>query len=268
MLKRRRMHKSPTILVVDDDATLRLVTAQTLAAAGYDVKDVGSGAEALHEVERWSPALVVLDVSMPGMDGYAVLTELRTRGYGRPVLLLTAHDSSEHIVRELSAGADDYVTKPVDLRVLAARVHALLRRGPMLPNGVGKLFFGDTVVDLDLKQALCGGETLPLTRTEYALLTLLARNGAKPTARGEILEGVWGYAVDVNTRTVETHLWRLRKNWAMTVKSRDGFSHEPASVTCWRRRPSTHRSRRRFSAARPSLRRECGRLGRAERVCR
>jgi DNA-binding response OmpR family regulator len=205
------MQRIPTILVVDDDASVRRVTAQTLAAAGYDVKDVGSGAEALDEAERWSPAMVVLDVSMPGMDGYAVVKELRSRGYGRPVLMLPSHDSSEHIVRGLSAGADDYVTKPFDLRVLAARVHALLRRGPTLPMGAGKLYFGDTVVDLDLKQALCAGETVPLTRTEYALLTLLARNGAKPTTRGEILEGVWGYTGEVNTRTVETHLWRLRK---------------------------------------------------------
>jgi DNA-binding response OmpR family regulator len=76
---------------------------------------------------------------------------LGARGYGRPVLMLTSHDSSEHIVRGLSVGADDYVTKPVDLRVLAARVHALLRRGPTLPSGAGKLYFGETVVDLDLK---------------------------------------------------------------------------------------------------------------------
>lgn len=205
------MQQSPIILVVDDDEITRLVSAQALKAAGYEVKAVGSGIEALAEVERWSPALVVLDVSMPGMDGYEVLTELRARSYGRPVLMLTAYGSSEHIVRGLSAGADDYVTKPVDLRVLAARVHALLRRGPTLPTGAGKLYFGETVVDLDLKQAHCAGERVPLTRTEFALLALLARNGTKPTARGEILEGVWGYAADANTRTVETHLWRLRK---------------------------------------------------------
>lgn len=211
MLSPSRMQKSPTILVVDDDEIVRLVTVQTLAAAGYEVNDVGSGAEALAEVENWSPALIVLDVSMPGMDGYAVVEALRVRGYGRPVLMLTAHDTSEHIVRGLSAGADDYVTKPVDLRVLVARVHALLRRGPTLPAGAGKLYFGETVVDLDLKQALCAGERVPLTRTEFALLALLARNGARPATRGEILEGVWGYAADANTRTVETHLWRLRK---------------------------------------------------------
>jgi DNA-binding response OmpR family regulator len=205
------MQKTPTILVVDDDEIARLVTAQTLVAAGYEVREAESGAAALAEVERALPALVVLDVSMPGMDGYAVVEALRARGFGRPVLMLTAHDSSDHIVRGLSAGADDYVTKPVDLRVLVARVHALLRRGPTLPVGTGKLFFGDTVVDLDLKQAQCAGERVALTRTEFALLTLLARNGEKPATRGEILEGVWGYAADANTRTVETHLWRLRK---------------------------------------------------------
>jgi DNA-binding response OmpR family regulator len=198
-------------LVVDDDELARLVTVHALTAAGYDVRDVSSGAEALAEVDRWSPSLIVLDVSMPGMDGYAVVEALRARGFGRPVLMLTAHDSSDHVVRGLSAGADDYVIKPVDLRVLAARVHALLRRGPTLPTRTGKLYFGETVVDLDLKRALCGGERVPLTRTEFALLALLARNGAKPTTRGEILEGVWGYAADANTRTVETHLWRLRK---------------------------------------------------------
>lgn len=205
------MQKIPTILVVDDDEMVRLVTAQTLAAAGYEVNDVGSGAEALAQVESGSPAMIVLDVSMPGMDGHAVVKALRARGYGRPVLMLTSHDSSEHIVRGLSAEADDYVTKPVDLRLLAARVHALLRRGPTLPLGAGKLYFGETVVDLDLKQALCAGERVLLTRTEFALLALLARNGARPATRGEILEGVWGYAADANTRTVETHLWRLRK---------------------------------------------------------
>lgn len=205
------MQSSPTILVVDDDDIVRLVTSQALVAAGYDVKDVALRPEALAEVERSAPALVVLDVAMPRMDGFAVVAELRARGYGRPVLMVTAHDSPEHIVRGLSAGADDYVIKPVDLRVLAARVNALLRRGPTLPAQAGRLYFGDTVVDLELKQATCAGEAVPLTRTEYELLALLARNGSRPATRGEILEGVWGYAADANTRTVDTHLWRLRK---------------------------------------------------------
>ncbi len=197
------------ILVVDDADAARAIAVQALSAAGYVMIEADCGARALEMVASRPPAMVVLDVCMPGMDGYEVAGHLRQSGYLKPLLMLTSYDDEDHQVRGLTAGADDYVTKPYNLRVLIARVNALLRRDQVPAPRV--LRFGSTVVNLAQKQALCGGEPVALTRKEFAMLTLLAQHAGTPVARKDLLTGVWGYAAEANTRTVETHMWRLRK---------------------------------------------------------
>ncbi len=150
--------------MVDDSEIARRVAAQVLTGAGYHVTEAASGGEALENVEESPPSMVLLDVNMPGLNGFEVARELRCRGYRHPVMMLTSYDDTEHIVQGLAVGADDYIAKPFESRVLLARVHALLRRGP--PRmAVWSLRFGETVVDLRLKAAHCHGEPVELTCT-------------------------------------------------------------------------------------------------------
>jgi two-component system, OmpR family, response regulator MprA len=140
-----------------------------------------------------------------------VLAKMRERGDLEPVLMLTVHGQLENRVAGLDAGADDYVVKPCEPSELAARVRALLRRQRAGAATVRTLRFGPTTVNLEGKTAETAGAPLALTRTEYALLEVLASNLGRPVAREKILESVWGYSSPNNTHTVETHIWRLRK---------------------------------------------------------
>lgn len=209
------MSEPNRILVADDDASTRRIIAQALRQAGYFPLEAVDGREALVLIGREQPAVVVMDVGMPEIGGFEVVARMRAQGWMQPVLLLTAHGAVDFRVRGLTAGADDYVSKPFDFRELVARVQALLRRVPPAERKsekpAGELHFGEVVVDLARKTASRAAAPLALTRTEFALLDLLSRHGDRPVPREEILEKVWGYAGKSNTRTVETHIWRLRK---------------------------------------------------------
>lgn len=151
------------------------------------------GRRVLEIVRLETPALVVLDVNMPGMSGFEVAEKLRQDGFLNPVLMITSYGDSENQVRGLAAGADDYLTKRVDLRVLVARVNALFRRGRAQAVPVGRVLrFGEVTVDLARREAQCDGKTVALTRTEFALLELLARDPGRPVTRAELLAGIWG----------------------------------------------------------------------------
>lgn len=198
------------VLVVDDDDGARCMVSDLLTRAGYLVTRAVCGSDALDSVAVTRPALILLDANMPGLTGFEVAKELRVRGYRQPVLMVTSYDDTEHIVQGLAAGADDYISKPVDLRILLARVNALLRRGPAR-TAVSALYLGDTVIDLRLKTARCREMFLDITATEFALLTYLAKHVGETVARADLLRGVWGYNSTIHTRTVDTHMWRLRK---------------------------------------------------------
>lgn len=223
-------HTSPfasaKILVVDDDEALRNVFAALLRHAGYRVLEAVDGVEALELWQREAPALVLLDVDMPRLNGWQTLEKIRLRGGRQPVLMLTGLTSVDHRVKGLGAGADDYVGKPCDARELLARVQALLRRTEMAAVSAPVLRLGDNVIDLTARTATAAGQPLALTRTEFALLELLARHAGRPVSRETILDAVWGYTNRPNTRTVETHFWRLRgklgdrsdePRWILTV---------------------------------------------------
>ena len=192
---------------------MRASICQCLQTEGYRVLEAVDGVHGLEMIAKEKPALVILDVMMPNLTGLEVAAELRRLDLTIPVLMLTSRNAISEKVDGLNAGADDYLGKPFDRRELVARVQALLRRqGTMqMKEAMSVLRFGEVEVDLAKRAATKGKSPLPLTRTEYALLELLAKNMGAPVARDLILDVVWGYTYFPSTRTVDTHIWRLRK---------------------------------------------------------
>jgi two-component system response regulator MprA len=196
------------ILVVDDDPPIRRMLGRTLEAEGYAVEAADDGGAALAAIERSAPDLVVLDVAMPGLDGFAVLRRLRGKGLALPVLLLTARDSVPDRVAGLDAGADDYLVKPFATEELLARVRALLRRG----HEPGEMLaFGDLVLDARAHTARRGGRELELSARESALLELLLRNARRVVTREQALEAVWGGAASATENVVDRYVSYLRR---------------------------------------------------------
>lgn len=240
------MTAAPQLLVVEDQADMRLLLKRALRAVGYDVIEAGDGPEALELIARMRPALMVLDVGLPTFSGFEVVQRMRAAGAEIPVLMLTCYGDVESRLRGLNAGADDYLAKPCDFRELVARVQALLRRAAPVQGTTERLLrFGSVTVNLTARSAECEGVALALTRTEYLMLQCLAEKGGQPVSREELLRTVWGYGAETNTRTVETHVWRLRKkigdsgdepHW---IVNRSGLGYvlvsdpEPGSATCW-----------------------------------
>src|SRR6185437_338669 len=175
------------VLLVDDDAPIRRMLARTLAAEGYEVEAVADGGAALAAVERNVPDAIVLDVTMPGVDGLAVTRRLRAKGLRVPILLLTARDALRDRVDGLDAGADDYLVKPFEVEELTARVRALLRRNA---PAVEALAFADLTLDPESGIARREGRELELTRREVELLELLLRNARAVVTRERALEEV------------------------------------------------------------------------------
>ena len=203
----------PRILVVDDERPMRASICQCLQAEGYRVLEAVDGVQGLEMIAKEKPALVILDVMMPNLTGLEVAAELRRLDLTIPVLMLTTRQEISEKVEGLNAGADDYLGKPFDRRELVARVQALLRRQTtkQTTQAISVLRFGDVEVDLVKHTATKGKTPVPLTRTEYALLELLAKNMGATVSRDLILDAVWGYTYFPSTRTVDTHIWRLRK---------------------------------------------------------
>jgi len=205
------VNEAPTILVVDDDPLQRELLARALTRHGYRANTTGDGAEALDCLAREPVALVLLDIIMPRLDGISVLKEIRGRARQLPVLVLSNDGAVDRCLEALRAGADDFLRKPLDPREIVARVEIVLRRAKSQRPSSMRLRFGATVVDLERRHATRRGAPLALTRTEYALLDFLAQNPDRPVSREQILAAVWGYTDGMRTRTVETHIWRLRK---------------------------------------------------------
>src|SRR3954468_7364729 len=163
-----------SLLLVDDDAPIRRMLERTLTAEGYEVVAAADGGAALAAVERSMPDAIVLDVSMPGLDGLAVTRRLRSKGLRVPILLLTARDAVHERVAGLDAGADDYLVKPFDVDELRARVRAMLRRNA--PTAAEQLALADLTIELETGTARRAGKALEITPREAELLALLLRN--------------------------------------------------------------------------------------------
>jgi two-component system response regulator MprA len=197
------------LLLVDDDAPIRRMLERTLTAEGYDVVAAADGGAALAAVERNVPDAIVLDVSMPGMDGLAVTRRLRAKGLRVPILLLTARDAVHERVAGLDAGADDYLVKPFDVDELSARVRAMLRRNA--PAAQEQLAFADLVLELESGVARRAGKDLELTRREAELLALLLRNARSVVTRELALDEVWGGEGEATMNAVDRYVAYLRR---------------------------------------------------------
>lgn len=204
------------ILVVDDEQPVRESLRRSLRFNGYDVLTASDGLEAVEAVRSENPELLILDVMMPNMDGLEVCRTLRSEGWDRPILVLTARDGVSDRVAGLDAGADDYLPKPFALEELLARVRSLVRRASADSNGAeapveSKLSFEDLELDADTREVSRGGRSISLTRTEFSLLQLLMENPRKVLSRSKILEEVWGYDFPTSGNALEVYIGYLRK---------------------------------------------------------
>ena len=204
------------ILVVDDEQAVRESLRRSLRFNGYEVLTANDGLEAVETVRAENPELVILDVMMPNMDGLEVCRTLRSEGWDRPILVLTARDGVSDRVAGLDAGADDYLPKPFALEELLARVRSLVRRASAVSIAAeapveSKLSFEDLELDADTREVSRGGRAISLTRTEFALLQLLMENPRKVLSRSKILEEVWGYDFPTSGNALEVYIGYLRK---------------------------------------------------------
>jgi two-component system alkaline phosphatase synthesis response regulator PhoP len=221
---------SARILLVEDNADLAAGVEYNLLLEGYEVQIAGTGPDALRVASSWSPHLVLLDLMLPGMDGYKVLQTLRQSGSNVPVIILTARGDEADKVRGFRLDADQYVTKPFGVFELLERVASLLRRSNRQPAAPVNppLRFGNVVVDRATRVVSRNGQQVLLTPKAYELLLALARRAGGVASRTELLKEVWGYGAFVMTRTVDSHIAELRRK----------LEDDPASprhiVTVWK----------------------------------
>jgi len=200
------------VLVVEDDEAMAVALRDGFTYEGYEVTVARDGEEGLRCARDETPALMILDVMLPKMTGLEVCKVLRGDGSQLPIIMLTARGQEIDKVLGLKLGADDYVTKPFSFMELMARVEAVLRRAQ--PGGLGHRSvyeFGDMTVDMDRHDATKGGEPVELTPREFRLLGYLLEHRAEVVSREELLDAVWGYDTIPFTRTVDTHIAKLRK---------------------------------------------------------
>ncbi len=198
------------ILVVDDEPRITDLVAMALRYEGFDVETAATGRAALKAVEDFRPALVVLDVMLPDMDGFAVTERLAADRIKVPILFLTARDAVEDKVRGLTLGGDDYVTKPFSLEELVARIRALLRRTDPAA-GEGPIMFADLELDDQTHEVRRAGAQIELTATEFRLLRYLMQNAPRVLSKAQILDHVWNYDFGGDANIVETYVSYLRR---------------------------------------------------------
>ena len=200
------------VLVVDDERSLTDLVTMALRYEGWDARAAGTGGEAVRTVRRWRPDVVVLDVMLPDVDGLEVMRQLREDVPDVPVLFLTARDSVDDRIAGLTAGGDDYVTKPFSLEEVVARLRGLIRRtAAAAPRPDARLVVGDLTLDEDSHEVTRGGVQITLTATEYELLRYLMRHPRKVLSKAQILDRVWNYDFGGQANVVELYISYLRK---------------------------------------------------------
>ncbi len=202
------------ILLVEDDRNLRGFLKKAFREEGCAVDECESGDRALDRALRRSYDCIVLDLMLPGLDGFSVVEELRQRSVHTPILILTARDEVDSRVRGLELGADDYLSKPFDLAELMARVHALVRRAE-LRHGDVSLSAGHLSLDPLKREVTRNGHRIDLSPREFALLEFLMRNAGRTVSRSRIAEAVWNYQFDTETNVVDVYINYLRKKLAV-----------------------------------------------------
>lgn len=196
------------LLAIDDEAAIRKLLRIGLAADGYDVTEAGTGREGLQRCARDNPAVVLLDLGLPDMDGQAVLRELRAWS-GVPVIVLSVRDDEASVVTALDSGANDYMTKPFSMNELGARLRVVLRQRPS--EAEGPLRIGELEIDATRSEVMRGGQSVRLTRKEAALLRLLARHPGRVVTQRQLLHEVWGPSHTADTHYLRIYIGQLRQ---------------------------------------------------------
>ena len=201
------------LLVVDDEPNIRELLSASLRYAGFEVSTAADGQQALALAESFRPDLLVLDVMMPGLDGFGVVRRLRQAGRHTPVLFLTARDAAEDKVSGLTLGGDDYVTKPFSLDEVLARIRAVLRRSTGAPRATEapRLSYADIELDEESHEVIKGGEVIGLSPTEFKLLRYLMANAGRVLSKAQILDHVWNYDFNGEANVVESYISYLRR---------------------------------------------------------
>lgn len=200
------------VLVVDDEPNIRELLSVSLKFQDFDVQTAADGPAALDVARTFRPDALILDVMMPGMDGFGLLRRLRADGVDAPALFLTAKDSVADKVNGLTVGGDDYVTKPFSIEEVVLRLRALLRRtGVSTAEAGAQIVVGDLVLDEDSHEVTRGGDPITLTSTEFELLRYLMHNARRVLSKAQILDRVWDYDFGGRANIVELYISYLRK---------------------------------------------------------
>jgi two-component system alkaline phosphatase synthesis response regulator PhoP len=203
------------VLIVDDEPNIVQLARLYLEREGYKVDSVGDGRSALATVEQHPPAILVLDIMLPELDGLEVCRRLRASGNSLPILMLTARDEDVDKILGLEMGADDYLTKPFNPRELVARIKAILRRGERLAASTPTpIHLKDVVIDPARREVTVNGEPVSLRTQEFDLLLTLAEHKGLVLTREQLLEKAWGYDYYGQSRTVDVHVGHLRRKLA------------------------------------------------------
>jgi len=199
------------LLIVDDEPNIVELLSASLRFAGFEVATAATGMAALEVARNFRPDLLVLDVMMPGLDGFGVVRRLRSEGLRTPVVFLTAKDATEDKVQGLTLGGDDYVTKPFSLEEVVARIRAVLRRVAASPQEQANLSFADIELDEDTHEVWKAGDLVPLSPTEFKLLRYFMQNSGRVLSKAQILDHVWHYDFGGEANVVESYVSYLRK---------------------------------------------------------
>ncbi len=199
------------ILIAEDDSELLSLFKHVLIKNGYDATGVSNGREALDALDNGYYDMIISDIMMPEMDGYALVRALRDAGNSIPVMMITAKDAFDDMRLGFLSGTDDYMVKPVNTNEMILRVGALLRRAQMINDR--RLTFGDTVLDMDSLTVTFNGESQVLPQKEFMLLYKMASYPGKIFTRRQLMDDIWGYDSDSDTHTVDVHINRLRERF-------------------------------------------------------
>lgn len=223
------MNRKMRILVVEDEQAIREGLIDVLVFHGYEVDSASTGLEGHDKAMSGQFDLILLDVMLPGMDGYEICDRIRSRDRQQPIIMLTAKTSDEEIIQGLKLGADDYVAKPFSIQQLVLRIEAVLRRTRVSVDQSRTLSLGALIIDTENFSGQRDGDEVSFTKREIEIVSYLAQNSDRPVSREELLTKVWGYArdLDIETRTVDIHIAKLRRKiekdpkvpeWLITVR--------------------------------------------------
>lgn len=207
------MSRQIRILVVEDEEAIRAGLIDVLVFHGYDVDSAATGPDGLEKALTGKFDLVLLDIMLPGIDGYEICDRIRTEDRHQAVIMLTAKTSDEEIIQGLKLGADDYIPKPFSIQQLVLRIEAVLRRSQVGAEMARTLRIGEIEIDTENFCGVKDGNEIAFTKREIEVLSYLAQNSDRPVSREELLAKVWGYArnLDIETRTVDIHIAKLRR---------------------------------------------------------